>query len=82
MRATRDVLRRRCPLGHKRAELLGHLQTTKSQYTLPEIGKKLADKAKREGVADHFPDPSGRKRIEVAVARIDPYDKVLGEVEL
>ena len=82
MRATRDVLRRRCPLGHKRAELLGHLQTTKSQYTLPEIGKKLADTAKREGVEAHFPDPSVRKAIAVEVALINQYDQLLGEIEL
>ena len=82
MRATRDLLRRRCHLVHKRAELLVHIQNTNSQYNLPEIGKKLAYKANREGVADHFPDPSVRKTIEVDVALIDHYDKLLGEVEL
>jgi transposase len=82
MRATRDLLRRRCHLVHKRAELLVHIQNTNSQYNLPKIGKKLTYKANREGVADHFPDPSVRKTIEVDVALIDHYDKVLGEVEL
>src|SRR6266852_2299789 len=32
MRATRDVLRRRCHLMRKRAELLAHIQNTTSQY--------------------------------------------------
>ena len=82
MRATRDLLRRRCHLVHKRAELLVHIQNTNSQYNLPEIGKKLAYKANREGVAEHFPDPSVRKTIEVEVSLIDHYDKLLGEVEL
>jgi transposase len=82
MRATRDLLRRRCHLVHKRAELLVHIQNTNSQYNLPEMGKKLAYKANREGVVDHFPDPSVRKSIEVDVALIDHYDKLLGEVEL
>src|SRR5215470_16446110 len=82
MRATRDLLRRRCHLVHKRAELLVHIQNTNSQYNLPEMGKKLAYKANREGVAEHFPDPSVRKSIEVDVALIDHYDKLLGEVEL
>jgi transposase len=82
MRATRDLLRRRCHLVRKRAELLAHIQNTNSQYNLPEIGKKLAYKAKREGVEDHFPDPSVRKTIEVDVSLIDHYDKLLGEVEL
>jgi transposase len=67
---------------HKRAELLAHIQNTNSQYNLPEIGKKLAYKANREGVEEHFPDPSVRKTIEVDVSLIDHYDKLLGEVEL
>jgi transposase len=52
-----------------------------SQYNLPEIGKRLANKANREDVADHFPDPSVRKTIEVDVAFIDHYDQLLGEGE-
>src|ERR1700752_4060962 len=82
MRATRDLLRRRCHLARKRAELLAHIQNTNSQYHLPEIGKRLANKSNREDVADHFPDPSVRKAIEVDVALIDHYDQLLGEVEL
>jgi transposase len=82
MRATRDLLRRRCPLGRKRAELLAHMQNPNSQYNLPEIGKKLAYKANREGVEEPFPDPRVRKTIEVEVSLIEHYDKLLGEVEL
>jgi transposase len=82
MRATRDLLRRRCHLVRKRAELLAHIQNTNSQYNLPEIGKKLAYKANREGVEEHFPEPSVRKTIEMDVSLIDHYDKLLGEVEL
>jgi transposase len=82
MRATRDLLRRRCHLVQKRAELLAHIQNTNSQYNLPEIGKKLAYKANREGVEEHFPDPSVRKTIAVDLSLIAHYDKLLGEVEL
>jgi transposase len=82
MRATRDLLRRRCHLMRQRAELLAHSQNTNSQYNLPEFGKKLAYKGNREGVEEHFPDPSVRKTIELDVALIDHYDKLLGEVEL
>jgi transposase len=70
-RATRDLLRRRGHLVQKRAELLAHSQTTHSQYNLPEIGKQLADKANRDGVEEHFPAPSLRKTIEVALALLD-----------
>jgi transposase len=82
MRATRALLRRRCHLVRKRAELLAHIQNTNSQYNLPEIGKKLAYKANRDGVEEHFPEPSVRKTIEVDVSRSDHYDQLLGEVEL
>src|SRR5207237_9695591 len=67
MRATRELLRRRFHLVRKRAELLAHIQNTNSQYNLPEIGKKLAYKANREGVEEHFPDPSVRTAIAVNV---------------
>lgn len=81
MRATRDLLRRRCHLARKRAELLAHIHNTNSQYTLPEIGKRLANKANRADVAAHFPDPSVHKAIEMEVSLIDHYDQLLTEVE-
>ena len=62
MRATRDLLRRRLYLTRKRAELLTHVQNTNSQYNLPEIGKKIAYKANRDGVAERFPEPAVQKR--------------------
>ena len=40
------------------------------------------NKSNRADVADHFPDPSVRKAIEVDVSLIDHYDQLLGEVEL
>src|SRR5437667_12698571 len=55
MRATRDLLRRRLPLTRQRAELLAHIQNTNSQYNLPEIGKKIAYKTNRGGVAARCP---------------------------
>lgn len=80
LRSTRDLLRRRMPLRHKRSELLVHLQTTTSQDCLPEFGKKLADKNTREGVAEHVPDPRVRKSMEMALSLIDHYDELLPDV--
>src|SRR5438093_3870156 len=82
MRATRDLLRRRMHLMRQRAELLGHIQNTNSQYNLPEIGKKIAYKANRDGVAERFPDPAVQKSIEVDLALIGHYDQLLRDVEL
>jgi transposase len=82
MRATRDLRRRRLPLTRTRAELLAHIQHTNSQYNLPEIGKKLAYKANREGVAERFSAPAGQKRVEVDLALIGSYDQLRSDVEL
>jgi transposase len=80
MRATRDLLRRRMPLAHKRAELLAHVQHTNSQYNLPAIGKKIAYKANREGVAERCADPAVQKSIAVDLALITSYDELLRDV--
>jgi transposase len=82
MRATRDLLRRRLYLTRQRAELLTHVQNTNSQYNLPEIGKKIAYKANRHGVAERFPDPAVHKSIDVDLALLGYYDELLRELEL
>jgi transposase len=82
MRATRDRLRRRLHLTRKRAELLAHIQNTNSQYNLPEIGKKLAYKANRDGVVERFSAPAVQKSVEVDLALIGSYDQLLSDVEL
>ena len=82
MRATRDLLRRRTHLMRKRSELLAHVQNTNSQYNLPEIGKKIAYKANRAGVAERFRDPAVQKTIEVDLALITSYDELLKNLEL
>src|SRR4030095_7401484 len=74
--------RRRMHLMRKRAELLAHIQNTNSQYNLPEIGKKLASKGNRDGVAGRFLDPAVQKSVEVDLALIDHYDRLLSDVEL
>jgi hypothetical protein len=82
MRATRDLLRRRMHLARKRGELLAHVQNTNSQYNLPAIGKKIAYKANRDGVAERFADPAVQKSIEVDLALIGYDDELLRDLEL
>ena len=82
MRATRDLLRRRMHLARKRGELLAHVQNTNSQYNLPAIGKKIAYKANRDGVAERFADPAVQKSIEVDLALITYDDALLRDLEL
>lgn len=81
MRSTRDLLRRRMHLTRKRAELLAHIQNTNYQYNLPDIEKKIAYKANREGVAERFPDESVRKSIELDLKLLDYYDQILPRLE-
>lgn len=82
MRATRDLLRRRMYLTRKRAALLAHSQNTHNQSNLPEIGKKLASKANRTGVAERFPDPAVQQSMAVDLALIGYDDQWLSDIEL
>jgi Transposase len=81
LRATRDLLRRRIHLTRKRAELFAHVHNTNSQYNLPEIGKKIAYQANRDGVAERFADPAVQKSMEVDLALITYYDQLLADLE-
>src|SRR5919109_3016179 len=81
MRATRDLLRRRMSLMRQRAALLTHIQNTNGQYNLPELGKKIAYKANREGVAERFVATAVQKSIEGDLALIDHYEKLLSDIE-
>jgi transposase len=82
LRATRDLLRRRMPLAHKRAERLAHVQTTNSPYNLPAIGQKMAYKANRDGGAERFADPAVHKSLAVDLTLIGHFDDLLRDVEL
>jgi hypothetical protein len=70
-RATRDLLRRRIHRMRQRAELLTPVQQTNHQYHVPDIGKKIASKTNRTGVAERFADPAVHKSIEVDLALLD-----------
>lgn len=82
MRSTRDLLRRRNHLVHKRTELLAHIQNTNSQYNLPVFEKKISYKANRVGISNHFPDPAVRKSIEVNLQLMELYDRLINDLEL
>jgi hypothetical protein len=67
-RATRALLRRRMHCMRKRAALLTHVQPTNSQDNRPEMGRTMAEKANRVGVAERVPEPAVPKSIAVALA--------------
>jgi transposase len=82
MRAARDLWRRRTHLMRRRAALLAHVQHTNSQYTLPEIGKKIAYQANRDGVAERCAAPAVPKTIAVDLALMTYDDEWLRALEL
>jgi len=66
----------------KRAEVLTPIQQTNSQYNLPEIGKKIAYTANRDGVAERCPDPAVQQSIDVDLALMGHDDQLRRDVEL
>ena len=78
-RTTGSRIRR---FGRYRAELLTHVQNTNSQCHLPEIGRKIAYKTNRDGVAERVAEPAVHKSIEVDLALLGHYDELLRDVEL
>ncbi len=84
LRETRDLLRRRMYLVHKRAEVVAHLVNTNSQYNLPPFGKKLIYARNRKvlKIAERFADASVRLNVEVDLRLMDSLDEIIGDVEL
>src|SRR5215471_21342039 len=80
LRETRDLLRRRMYLVHKRAEVIAHLVNTNSQYNLPPFGKKLIYAKNRQAlnIPARFADPSVRQSVSADVQLIDCLDELIG----
>jgi transposase len=81
MRATRDLLRRRNHLMHKRAELYAHIQNTASQYNLSDPLGRIAKPQNRRGLIERFDHRCVQKNMAVDVALVDFYDPLLAELE-
>jgi transposase len=84
MRETRDLLRRRMYLVHKRAELITHLEILNAQNNLPPFGKKLAYAANRAelDIPRRFTDPSVQMSVTLDLDLIDKLDELIAKVEL
>jgi len=84
MRETRDLLRRRIYLVHKRAELITHLEILNAQNNLPPFGKKLSYAGNRAAldIPKRFADPSVQMSATLDLALIDKLDELIAQVEL
>jgi transposase len=83
MRETRDLLRRRLYLVHKRAELITHLAILNAQNNLPPFGKKLSYAAHRAAldIPRRFTDPSVQLSATLDLDLIDKLDELIAQVE-
>lgn len=82
MRATRDLMRRRIHFVRKRAELLGHIQNTASQYNLPALGTlSRAHHRRGKDIVGHFPDPVVGLMVEADLTLVDHYDPLIKELD-
>jgi transposase len=82
MRATRDLLRRRSYLVHKRAELLAHLQMTFLQYNLNPPAQKLCYAANRAALdLAVFADASTRSMLAADLAIVTALDREIKRLE-
>lgn len=83
MRATRDLMRRRNHFVRKRAELLGHIQNTTSQYNLPPLGTLSRPHHRRgKDIVGHFPDPVVGLMVETDLKLIDHYDPIIKDLDV
>jgi hypothetical protein len=64
-----------------RAALLAHVRHPNRQYTLPASGKKSADNATRDGVAERFAAPAVQKPLAVELALRTSYDELRRDLE-
>ena len=83
MRETRDLLRRRMYLVHKRAELITHLEILNAQNNLPPFGKKLSSAANRAALdmPQRFAHPSVQQSATLDLGLIDKLDELIAQAE-
>ena len=84
MRATRDLLRRRLHFVRKRAELLAHIQNTRTQYNLPPFEDgPICHARNRNALLEHFGDDlEVQMSMAADLALLDTYDTTIHEMEL
>jgi hypothetical protein len=81
LRATRDLLRRRHPRMHQRAERYAHLQQTASRSHLSAPWGRLAKPQNRRGLSERVAHRCVQKNMAVDVALVDGSDPLLAALE-
>ncbi|MDC0357692.1 transposase, partial [Oligoflexia bacterium] len=73
MRATRDLMRRRCFFVRKRSELSAHVSMTHQQYNITRAKGELKHKCHQAGLVDAFDDASVRQMIAGDLTMLNHY---------
>jgi transposase len=81
MRATRDLMRRRCFFVRKRAELSAHISMTFQQYNMTRPKGELKHKYTQAGIVEAFDDPSVRHLIQGEINMINHYTTEIGRLD-
>lgn len=82
MRSTRDLMRRRLFLVRQRGHLAAHIQNSHYQYNIAVPAHSVAFRSKRSELSKAFKDDSARKSIDVDLALIADYDRIIHDIEL
>jgi transposase len=81
MRATRDLVRRRNHLRHKRAEWSAPLQKTSSQYNLGQPLGRIATPQNRRGLLERCEHRCVQQTMAVDLALVDGDEPLLADLE-
>ena len=71
LRPIRDLMRRRSHLVRIKSEIQGHISITNYQYNLTPFEKNIVHKGNRQGIEEHFQNPSVRLNVETDIAVMD-----------
>lgn len=82
MRATRDLMRRRCFFVRKRAELSSHVTMTHQQYNKKRKKGELKHRCNQVGLVEVFDDASVREMLEADLSMINHYTGEIKKLDL
>src|SRR5262249_16078673 len=80
-RGLRDLLRAGLRLVRQRAELYGHVPTTRRQANLPPVANDVKYKSKRAALTADIADSFVRRRVETDLALLEPLDTAIRRLE-
>ncbi|MDX6851601.1 transposase, partial [Gilvimarinus sp. SDUM040013] len=81
LRPLRDLMRRRSHLVRIKSEIQSHISITNYQYNLEPFEKNIVHKGNRQGLEDHFVNPSVRLNVETDISVMDGLHEQIKRLE-